>query len=82
MKLILAAAEGTVDGVDTLIHKEGKMRLDLVEKALDAEFVEEIHPFLAKKEGRTITSPVISVGAICRPVSAHCMTLYSEENVT
>ena len=56
VKLILAAAEGTVDGVDTLIHKEGRMRLDLVEKALDAEFVEEIQPFLAKKEGLSLTS--------------------------
>lgn len=56
VKLILAATAGTAEGVDTLIHKEGKLRLDAVEKALDAEFVEEIQPFLTKKEGLSLTS--------------------------
>jgi len=57
VKLILAASGNSPpEGMDALLHKEGRLRPEAVEKVLDTEFREAITPLLVKKEGLSITT--------------------------
>jgi DNA polymerase elongation subunit (family B) len=57
VKLIVAATgDSPPDGMDRLLHREGRLRPEALEKALDAEFCEAITPLLVKKEGLSITT--------------------------
>jgi len=57
VKLIVAATgDSPPEGMDRLLHREGKLRAEALEKTLDAEFREAITPLLIKKEGLSITT--------------------------
>jgi DNA polymerase elongation subunit (family B) len=59
VELILAAAKDPdhpPTDMDGLRHRDGKLRLEALEKALDLNFTKEIVPVFEKKEGLSISS--------------------------